>query len=137
MKRLLMPALFLAANAVYATCGDLEIKVENKSSHHCTFKNKVIYYGTLPSENIPAEIAAGQSSPFFIASQDGTGIGVLLTYTCDNEIVKFYSWQEYCGIVAGSVGGQPQDSTTLNLDYVTQTGSAIWGRPGRITWKIS
>lgn len=138
--KLLVLSLLLASSAIHASssCRNLDIKIINNSTHNCTFKNKVIYYGSLPSENIPANISAGQSSPIFTASQDSTGIGILLTYMCDNEIVKFYSWQEHCGLGgAGNVGGQPQASTTLNLDYEAQTGSRTSGRSGKITWRIS
>lgn len=131
-------SLLLASSAIHASCGDLDIKIINNSTHNCTFKNKVIYYGMLPSENIVPNISSGQSSSIIRASQDNRGIGVLLTYLCDNELVKFYSWQEYCGFPsAGEVGGQPMDSTTLNLDYSAEAGSYFSGRPGTITWRIS
>ncbi|MDR3504182.1 MAG: hypothetical protein P4L79_16560 [Legionella sp.] len=136
--KLLVLSLLLTSSAIHASCGDLNIKIMNNSTHNCTFKNKVIYYGTLPSENIAMTIPAGQSSSIIRASQNNIGIGVLLTYMCDNEIVKFYSWQDYCGFpAAGDLGGQPQDSTTLNLDYSTQAGSYLSGLPGTITWRIS
>ena len=136
--KLLMVTLLLASSAIHASCGDLNIKIINNSTHNCTFKNKIIYYGTMPSENIPNSIPAGQISPVFTASQDGTGVGVLLTYMCDKEIVKFDSWQEHCGFFqTGDLGGQPQDATTLNLEYDVQAGSYISGTPGKITWRIS
>ena len=136
MKRIL--PLLLASSFVHAGCGELEIKIINNSTHNCTFKNKVMYFGTLPTESVPTILLANQSTPFFNATQDNTGIGVLLTYTCDNELVKFYSWQQYCSFFgAGEVGGQPMDSSTLNLDYETTQGSFLGGRPGQITWRIS
>jgi len=99
----------------------------------------MVYFGVLPLSSVPAIIPAHASSPVFSASQDNTGVGVMLIYTCDNEIVKFYSYQEYCGYLsgAGTVGGQPQDSTTLNLDYETKMGSSLAGRAGQIIWRIS
>lgn len=134
--KLVLP-LLLVSTMVHATCKELEIKVINNSVHNCTFKNKVMYYGTLQNEKIPPFIPAGQSSPAFSARQDNVGVGVLLTYNCDNETVKFYSWQEYCGFSSGSVGGKPQTESTLNLEYEADEGSALVGRPGRITWRIS
>lgn len=136
--KILISSLLLASSVIHASCGDLDIKVINNSTHNCTFKNKVTYYGTLYSDRIPAEIFAGQSSPVFTATQDNVGVGVYLTYMCDNETVKFYSWQEYCGfLTSGNIGGQPSDSTTLSLDYSTESGSYIFDRSGKITWYIS
>ena len=98
-----------------------------------------MYYGTLSDSLIPAVIPAKESSPIIIASQDSVGVGALLAYNCDNEIIKFYSYQEYCGFFsgAGNVGGQPHDSSTLNVEYEVKTGSYLSGRPGQIIWKIS
>ena len=98
-----------------------------------------MYYGVLPTSSVPEIISANHMSPTFSASQDGIGIGVLLTYSCDNEIVKFYSYQEYCSVLggAGRVGGQPETSSTLSLDYEAKNGSLLTGHPGQITWRIS
>lgn len=123
---------------VHARCGDLDVKIINNTPHQCVFKNKVSYYGTLSNDQIPPYLYAHQSSPIFTAHQDNIGVGILLTYICDHEIVKFYSWQDYSGFFGpGDVGGQPQDVTTLNLEYRTQSGNCLTGRPGKITWYIS
>jgi len=66
-------------------------------------------------KTIPAKAAA--AAPFFASEQDDVGVGVTLAYNCDNEIVKFYSYQVYCSFLggAGNVGGQPNDTTSLSL----------------------
>ncbi len=138
MKKLSILSLLAIPVFAHATCGDLNIKVINNSSHDCVFKNKVMYYGKLPISSIPTIIPAKQSSPIFSAHQDYIGVGVLLTYMCDNEVVKFYSYQNYCSIFGASdIGGQPYDATTLNLEYRVKMGSSIAGSPGQITWTIS
>lgn len=139
MNKVLISGLLLASSALHATCGDLEIKIINNSAHTCTFKNKIMYYGTMQEELIPSLIPTNQESPSIVAHQDWVGIGVTLAYTCDNEIVKFYSYQEHCGFFggAGSVGGLPNESTTLNISYETKVGNYITGRPGQIIWRIS
>ncbi|MDR3442245.1 MAG: hypothetical protein P4L65_04445 [Legionella sp.] len=139
MNKILISALFLVSSALHASCGELEIKVVNNSAHNCTFKNKLMYYGVLPTSSIPATISVNETTPSFFVNQDNVGAGVVLTYACDNEVVKFYSYQEYCGFLsgAGTVGGQPMDPSSLNLEYQTKMGSYLLGRPGQITWFIS
>ncbi len=139
MNKILMLGLLLISTVLHAGCEDLEIKIINHSSHNCVFKNKIIFFGTLPTSSIPSIIPAREASPIFFASQDDTGAGVLLTYNCDNEIVQFYSYQDYSNFFSGAgiIGGTPQVTSTLSLEYTTQMGSCFAGRPGQIVWQIS
>jgi hypothetical protein len=138
MKKILASSLLLASSAIHAGCGELDIRIINTSTHNCIFKNKVVTFGILPSWNVPTVISAGQASPTITASQDDVGVQVQLTYMCDNEIVKFTSLQQYCSIFgAGEVWGLPNESTTLNLEYTAESGSSLFGSPGKITWRIS
>src|SRR5436190_22022477 len=138
MNKILMLGLLLTST-VHANCGYLEIKIINDSSHNCTLKNKIIYHGLLPEGAAPLTIPAKESSPFFLASQDYEGVGVLLTYNCDKEIVKFLSSQGYCSVLgAGKITGMPFHSSTLSLSYEVKRGSSSeGGRAGRIIWRIS
>lgn len=142
MNKLLTLLLMLTVSLAHASCGELEIKVVNNTSRNCVLRNKLVYYGNLPNEQVPSAIGPLQSSPFFYANQDKLGIGVILAYTCsgdkDKEEVKLYSWQNYCSFFSGAglVGGRPW-SNALNVEYETKTGSLITGRPGQIIWRIS
>lgn len=138
MNKILMLGLLLISSVLHANCGYMEIKIINDSSHNCTLKNKIIYDGLLPEDVVPSIIPAKESSPIFLASQDTSGIGVLLAYNCGDEIVKFFSGQAYCGIFgAGKITGMPYDSSTLSLAYEVKKGSSSERRAGRIIWRIS
>jgi hypothetical protein len=141
MKRLfiLLGLSLIASGAFAAGCGELGIVVKNDSNHNCVLKNKIIYYGTLTESTVPTNIPAQSTSQVFYGSQDDVGVGILLTYKCDDELVRFYSWQNYCGfpVGAGTLGGSASEESTLSLSYQTQQGGYLFGRPGQVTWRIS
>lgn len=139
MNKILVLGLLFVSTVLHANCGDLEIKIINDSSHNCTFKNEIIFFGTLPVSSIPSSIPANQASSFFLASQSKAGVDVMLNYNCDNETIQFFSYQDYCSLFSGNsiVRGTSQTSNTLNLTYATKTGNCFAGRPGQIVWRIS
>lgn len=140
MKRLLVASsLLFASTILFADCSELGISIRNDSSHTCILKSRIIHYGFFSEASIPTTIPAKSATGFFYGVQDDIGVGITLTYACDNEVVKFYSAQNYCSFWtgAGVLGGEPDRSTTLNLSYQKTQGSALVNEPGYIAWRIS
>ncbi|WP_019215348.1 hypothetical protein [Legionella tunisiensis] len=140
MKRLLVASsLLFTSTILFADCSELGISIQNDSNHNCVLKNHIIYYGFFSESTIPTTIPAKTTSNVFYGSQDNIGIGITLTYTCDNELVKFYSAQNYCSFWtgAGDLAGIPYDISTLSLSYEKMPASGLANSPGQIVWRIS
>ena len=136
-KSLTLAGLLTASPLLFAlNCGNLGIKIINNTNQDCQLKNKIISYGMLDQGTPPLNIPKGSESDLFFMYQDNVGVGVQLNYQCGDKRVKFYSYQEYCLIRAGDVGGSWDVWNDLALVNHPKMGSYWSSLPGQITWEI-
>lgn len=117
-------------------CTNLGVRITNTTPYACELKGKSIFYGALAENQIPTTIQSGTATQEFFMKQDDIGIGFTLNYTCGNKNIKFYSYQDYCGIAAGEVGGYPETWNELTMQHMDRMGSYWSGLPGLISWTI-
>ena len=138
MKKTLVIASLLAAStgSFALNCGNLGIKISNTSNQECVIRNKSLFYGFLDKGVVPSSIPSGTTSDTFYMLQDSVGVGIQLAYQCGDKMVKFYSYQEYCLMSAGEVGGVADIWNDLAMNHRETWGSFWFGTPGQITWQI-
>jgi len=139
MKKIITVITLAAVSAVTfaLNCGNLGIRVINATHEDCTLHSKNAFYGIPIAGLLPVQLAAGASSDEFFMQQDNTGIGIQLGYMCNNKKVKFYSYQEYCGISAGEVGGVIDAWNELSVSVSSLIPGSWWSSsPGHIVWVI-
>ncbi len=138
MNRLLVLAgLLTVSMSLFAlNCGHLAIRITNNTGYTCQLQNKTLFYGMLVNGFAPMTIPSGSTTDDFYMTQDSIGNGIQLGYQCGTKHVKFYSYQEYCYITAGDVGGVADLWNELTMTNRPVKGNYWAGLPGRISWEI-
>ena len=138
MKRLfLILGLLSVSTMVFSLgCENLGITVINASGKDCSLRATEVLYGSLYRGEAPASIPSGTTGQTFYLQQDFIGAGIRLDYRCENNVVIFYSGQNYCGVMAGDIGGSTYMGNDLGLRHQETMGSYWSSIPGQIIWTI-